>query len=391
MNKPLTQVIAILVLLGIAISATAQFGKGVKYMPKDSSFTLKFNFRFQTLYEVSYTDANETTTSKFLIRRSRLKFSGYAFSPNLEYKAELGLSNRDISFGREDGNTSGASRIILDAVLKWKFSKNWTLWVGQTKLPGNRERVISSANLQFVDRSLLNSRLNIDRDAGVQLRGKFKAGSSVIKPTLSISMGEGRNITSNNSGGYDYTARVDFLPMGEFKSKGDYNSSDLKREDKPKLAIGVTFDYNDGAVRRGGQLGSFVEDSLGNYAENSLMTLFVDAIFKYNGVSVMTAYGTKSADKNIEGTSSKFNTGSAFNFQVGYLFKNNVEVAGRYTIVRKDNDTFSGLNDQNEYTLGLSKYISDHNLKVQTDISRTHAPDVEDGVWRYRIQCEMQF
>ncbi len=81
---------------------------------------------------------------------------------------ELGLSNRDISGASEF--TSNAPRYILDAVIKYNFSENFELWFGQTKLPGNIERVISSGNLQQVDRSLLNSRFNIDRDMGIQLR-----------------------------------------------------------------------------------------------------------------------------------------------------------------------------------------------------------------------------
>ncbi len=390
MKKFLTQIIVLVILLSMTKHASAQFGKGVQYMPKDSSFTMKFNFRMQSLYEVTYDEASEETTSNFLVRRARLKFGGYAFNPKFTYKAELGLSNRDISVNKEDGNGRDAARLILDAVVKWKFAKNWTLWVGQTKLPGNRERVISSANLQFVNRSLLNSKLNIDRDAGVHLRGKFKTGNAVIKPTIAVTMGEGRNITEGNFGGYDYTAHVDFLPMGEFKSKGDYDSGDLKRESKPKLSIGLTFDYNDGAVRQGGQLGSFVRDSTGIYAENSLTTFFADAIFKYNGVSIMTEFGTKTADKQIGGLSKNFNTGTAFNFQIGYLFKGNWEIAGRFTSLRKDDD-FSGLNDENQYTLGLSRYVVGHKLKFQTDITRMEFPGSENGRWQFRMQTEMQF
>ncbi len=391
MKKNITKIIAILVMFSIVSPASAQFGKGVQYMPKDSSFTMKFNFRMQSLYMATYDDASEETSSNFLVRRSRLKFGGYAFNPNVQYKAEIGLSNRDISVNKEDGNGRGASRMILDAVVKWKFSKNWSLWVGQTKLAGNRERVISSANLQFVDRSLLNSKLNIDRDAGIQLRGKYKAGDAVIKPSVAISMGEGRNITEGNFGGYDYTAHIDFLPMGEFKSKGDYIGAAIKREDDPKLAIGLTFDYNDGAVRQGGQLGSFVQDSLGNYAENSLTTFFADMMFKYQGISVMSAYGMKSADKQIDGLSKNFNTGSAFNFQVGYMFDNNWEIAGRFTTLRTDDDRYSALSDQNQYTFGLSRYVVGHNLKFQTDITRIIAPGADDGQWMFRMQTEMQF
>ena len=99
-----------------------------------------------------------------LIRRSRLKFDGFAYSPKLKYKLVLGLSNRDMSGA--SAFTSNSLRYILDAVLKLYFSGNFVLWAGQTKWAGNRERVVSSEDLQMVDRSLLNSRLNIDRDIG---------------------------------------------------------------------------------------------------------------------------------------------------------------------------------------------------------------------------------
>ncbi|GJM34723.1 MAG: hypothetical protein DHS20C18_37240 [Saprospiraceae bacterium] len=344
----------------------------------------------QQLFILAYDEASDQTMSQFLVRRFRLKFGGFVFTPDLEYKVELGLSNRDISVDKEDGNTRDAARIIFDAVLKWKFAKNWALWVGQTKLPGNRERVISSGSLQFVDRSLLNSAYNIDRDAGLQLRGKFDLGNTIIAPSFSISQGEGRNITSTNAGGYDYTAHVDFLPLGEFSNKGDFISADLEREQSPKLAIGLTYDYNDGAVRQGGQLGNFVQDSLGNYVENSLSTFFIDLMFKYQGFSLLSEYANKSAAHQIEDISKGFLTGTGFTAQVGYLFNNNLEIALRYTNLRREDD-LSAISDEDQYTLGVSKYIVDHNLKVQGDITRSTFPDISDGAYQFRMQVEMQF
>ena len=117
-------------------------------------------------------------TTSFLIRRARFKFDGYAYTPKLIYKFELGLSNRDLAGASI--YTGNAPRYILDAVVMWNFYKNFVLWAGQTKLPGNRERVISSANLQLVDRSILNSKFNIDRDLGVQLRHHFKLSENFI-------------------------------------------------------------------------------------------------------------------------------------------------------------------------------------------------------------------
>ncbi len=178
----LPQLLKVVTLLCICtfLSTNAQqinapkFGKGLfNLVGKDSTWSMKIGLRFQTL-ATSKWDVNNGLTnpqSSILIRRARLKFDGFAYSPKLKYKIELGFSNRDESGASK--YTSNAPRQILDAVLKWNFYDNFVLWAGQTKLPGNRERVISSANLQQVDRSLLNSRVNIDRDIGIQLRHHF--------------------------------------------------------------------------------------------------------------------------------------------------------------------------------------------------------------------------
>jgi len=364
------------------------FGKGIKVKAEDESFELKFSTRFQTLYVGELNLESNDYSDQLLVRRARLKFDGYVFSPKVGYKIELGLSNRDTrnSSGGGIRQNSGTANIILDAVIKYKFAPNWELWFGQTKLPGNRERVISSQKLQFVDRSLVNSRFNIDRDIGVHLRHKHKIGNMVLREMASISIGEGRDVTSNNPGGYDYTARVELLPMGEFTNKGDYFASDLEREPSPKLSVGATFDYNDNAVRQRGQLGSFLLDDNGNQLSNDLTSVFLDLMFKYQGLSVASEYAFKDGNtRNNNG----FGTGSGFVLQAGYLFKSNFETALRFTTIDPDNIT-SGLNGETEYTLGLSRYIVGHSLKIQSDFSYTDFDDSDDE-FRYRFQVELSF
>ena len=343
---------------------------------------MRFGIRFQTLainnWEVRNDDLGNigNHSSNFLIRRSRLKFDGYAFTSKLKYKIELGLSNRDIGGGNAS-QVNYASRVILDAYLDWNFYKNFSFKLGQFKLPGNRERVISSANLQFVDRSLLNSRYNIDRDVGFIVKHHFKIGKSfIINEAIALSQGEGRNITAGNLGGYDYTFRVEMLPFGKFSSKGDYVGAAIKYEEKPKLAIGVTYDINDKAVRKRGNQGSFIIDSEGNYAGRTLYTFFADMMFKYKNLSVMAEYAFKNTDDGTPYVIDSYNgdnlgpfsIGSGLNVQAGWMFENNVELAGRYTT--------SALNpaagvDQNQYTIGVSKYVVGHKLKVQGDLSYT--------------------
>ncbi|GAA4434075.1 hypothetical protein GCM10023188_24580 [Pontibacter saemangeumensis] len=363
----------------------SKFGKGIEISAPDSSFSLKFGTRFQTLYEGSTNSESKEWDDRFLIRRARLKFEGFAFSPNLEYKIELGLSNSDIGSDTPD-RTNDADNVILDAVAKWQFAPNWQLWVGQTKLPGNRERVISSQKMQFVDRSLLNSRFNIDRDAGLQLHHVHALGQVVVREIGSISMGEGRDITTDNAGGYDYTARVEVLPFGEFEGEGEYVGSDLAREETPKLALAASYDFNDNASRARGQLGSFLG------GERDLQTVFVDAMFKYRGFSAMAEFANKEAPKGPVVTSEEgvplgtFVTGSALNLQGGYLFDTNWEVAGRYTTYNPAQAT--GLREQQQYTVGLSKYIVGHSLKVQTDVSLIEEAG-RDEVYQFRMQLEV--
>jgi len=375
---------------------TPKFGKGIKYEAADTSMSMVMHVRMQNLLETGYNNETHKENTNISVRRYRLKFDGHAFHPNFRYKMELGISNRDQGNKENKDYVSEASNIVLDAVVKYKFANDHLdLWFGQTKLPSNRERVISSANLQFVDRSNVNSQYNIDRDQGIQLHGDFNIGKMVINPRLAWSMGEGRNITHSNLGGYDYTARLDFLPLGKFEGKSaDYVSSDLDRQSKPKIAIGVTYDNNVRSVRQGGQLGAFITDSTGKkLIENTLTTVFIDAVFKYKGISVLAEYANKKGEKLIDNTSSKYKTGSGLTTQAGYLFKNNYEIALRYSTVTPDNKKYSAVTQQEEFTLGLSKYIVGHSLKVQSDFSYFKTPgDISNKKddFRFRLQVELQ-
>ena len=374
------------------------FGKGlINFVAKDSSFSVKFAPRFQVRSMSSWDHNGNQYGSpdhNFIVRRARLKFDGFAYSPKLKYKLELGLSNRDIS-GANDFNRN-TPRYILDAVIMWNFSGNWELWAGQTKLPGNVERVVSSANLQLVDRSLLNSRFNIDRDLGVQLRHETNLGGDfLMREKFAVSQGEGRNVTEGNEGGLQYTARLEFLPFGTFKSKGDYSQSDLKREAKPKLMLGFTYNYNQGAVRERGFAGDYMIRTDGSIYETNQTTIFADAMFKYNGFSFMGEYAKRTADDEIatelDGltpTGDLVLTGNALNLQAGYLFKSNYEIAARFTTLEYENVT--GALPTEQYTLGVNKYVVGHKLKVQSDISYTTLDGNDDNI-TFRLGFDIHF
>ena len=397
MNTRINLTIALL--LVICMSASAQiaypkFGKGLQIQAPDSSFYMRIGFRFQTLFSNTWDSSFSNHESAFFIRRSRLKFDGWAVTPKLKYKAELALSNRD-NGGGNSSRFNNAANIILDASVEWNFHKNLSIWVGQGKLPGNRERVVSSGNLQFVDRSRLNSRYNIDRDVGIMLKNYSNLGGDfILRQTIAISSGEGKNITSGNVGGYGYTFKLEALPFGNFASKGDYVGADLKKEPTPKLAVAVAFDTNQNAGRERGQGGSFISDGNENPFGKDLNTFFVDLMFKYQGLSIMAEYVNKQTGDgdpqvfNDEGENiATYFTGTGYNFQVGKLLSDTFEIAGRWTNIQPDEGVASA---ENQYSLGFSKYVVGHKLKVQTDFTY-RVQDTSDDELMYRLQMDIHF
>lgn len=375
-----------------------KFGKGmINFIAKDSSFSVKFAPRIQSRYQGQWDydgEEYDEANLNFIVRRARLKFGGFAFTPKLKYKMELGLSNRDIS-GASTYNKN-TPRYILDAVIMWNFHENFELWAGQTKLPGNIERVVSSANLQLIDRSLLNSKFNIDRDMGVQLRHKTKwSGNFITREKFSISQGEGRNITVGNLGGLQYTSRLELLPFGEFSSKGDYSQGDLKREKSIKAMFGFTHDINNNAVKNRSNMGSYMTQSNGGLFETDITTVFIDGVIKYNGFALTGEYASRNADTiealeadGITKTGAVVGAGSAINFQGSYLLKNNVEMTLRYTNV--DFKEVTRLSDLQQITYGISKYVVGHSLKIQADLTFSQSDATRDYVL-FRTGFDLHF
>ena len=355
-----------------------RFGKGlINVFAKDSSWSSKVAFRYQTRYEGNYDLEDSDYNGRAFVRRARIKGNGFAFSPKITYKFEYDVANG----------------YVLDAVVKWNFTGNWTVWFGQTKLPGNIERVFSSQKLQLVDRSLLNSKFTLDRDAGAQLRHHFKLGNTfLVREIFAVSQGEGLNDKSKSTGN-GYTGRIELLPFGNFTKKGDYFAADLKREKTPKLMLSATYDFNQNAMLSRGQKGDYLIGDLEN-----LQTLFIDAHFKYQGFSFFGEYvdrktsdGSPSLENSFvdgESIDECYYTGESINLQLGYLMKNNWEIAGRYTNVNA-NDFYDN-NDLNQYTIGFSKYVVGHNLKVQTDFSYTTEQGENDKLL-FRLQTEFNF
>ncbi len=212
------------------------YGKGLGITSPDSLFKLNIRFRIQNRLSLNSIDSWDNTLVEARVRRLRLRFDGFIYSPRLTYVLQLGFSKSDM----DDGSNTGEPNIIRDAMVVYSIGKRFSLGLGQSKLPGNRQRVISSGDQQFVDRSIVNATFNVDRDFGVQAYYNNYLNNFYYVLRGAVTTGEGRNTTSSSSG-LAYTGRLELLPFGPFSDGGDYFESDLSREPKPKFSCGLTF------------------------------------------------------------------------------------------------------------------------------------------------------
>lgn len=378
-------------LLEDKIESTPYFShkKGLGFTSPDSIYQINLRFRMQnraTYYNVGDGDDYFDAT----IRRVRLRFDGYIFSPKIEYSLQLSFASGDVGTVEEGDNVN----IIRDAVIAYSPNKHWKFLFGQTKLPGNRQRFNSSGSLQLTDRSINNAKFTIDRDFGLQayyLNEDLEKFSYNLK--ASVSSGEGRNSTKSKNDGVAVTAKAEFFPLGAFEKDGSYFEGDLVREQTPKLLLSGGFQQNNHALRTQGQLG----DDL--FEARTIKSVFIDAMLKYQGWSAMSAYLSRNtADSAITQNpldGSDFNyvyTGSGFDYQLSYIFKNNYEVAGRYSLQKVHREIEKFAPDNKQLSLGVTKYIWSHKFKLQTELTYDML-DYYDGSsknnWYVRFQVEI--
>lgn len=367
-----------------------EVGKGISFMPKDSSYRLNIRFRMQNIASVTIND-NDDITSELRAKRLRLRFEGFAFSPKLSYVIQLGFT------GYDNDGLSGTANMVRDAVIYYIPNNHWSFGFGQTKVPGNRARVNSSSALQFVDRSLTNSTFNLDRDYGVfaTYNNVFAKEFAYIIKT-SITSGDGRNYKTAPNAGFAYTGRLELFPLGRFKKLGDLIEGDYEREETPKFMLAGAYSSNHKAIRTSGQRGSV----LLNNETRTINAMFVDFIFKYNGFAFYTDYMARYCSDPVIAKASEEQEdqyilkGNGVNLQTSYIFKNNWEVAARYSTVNPAESVkeYVGYDKNQQYTLGITKYVIGHSLKLQLDATYDQKDMItgsNKSFWMTRFQIEL--
>ena len=374
------------------------FGEGYNFNNENGS-SVKLQGYIQPSVEIrSYSNGTTDSEVRYRMRRVRLRLSGNSANERFSYRFQVDLAGAN-EVDTEDNN------YLLDAFISYAITNRIKVSFGQrATFTDNRELFMNSNSLQLVERSRLTSAFASIREFGLFLEGRFRTGnSSQIKPYFVLTTGDGANIFTSDKGGLKIGGRIDYLPFGLFNNFGQFRQADMVRERTPKLVIGTFYSHNNGmSSRRGRESGSIMYlDENDNEALPDYSKYGIDFLFKYKGFSALGEYIKSTASvpqditqrvRNNGSTTTEFLVdevqdvenyvrgkmmlGEAYNYQMGYLFKNGISVDARYTHLIAD--TYSFLNNAtfynrpNYYTIGVSKYLS-RNYGAKIQASYTHA------------------
>ncbi len=373
-------------------------GNGLELSSQDGRFKMVPRFRVQFRTEVEAESTNEDpANTTFMLRRARLQFKGNLFGKYNKYKVEFAFSPRDLGF--KDGRPTKTP--VLTWYAQFAQLRDLQLRVGQYKVPFNRQRVVSSGNLELVDRTLANGEFNLDRDVGLDIRSRNLFGlGHKLSYYLGMYMGEGRDAflsedVEGAAGGFMYLGRLEFNPMGKFK---DYSESDLNRYATPKLSLGAALAFHDRAKKNRGIKGSNPSD--GGTTDYKVMT--ADMMFKWQGLAAFGEFFWREGDRTFGEDRVDAETGASlleaarngvgWSAQLSYVVpKIPFSVAARFSQVMSIGNN-SSLNEKAELGGGLGYYFAGHPLKLQADYFRKwEQGGLAQGVDIVRAQLQVAY
>ena len=367
-------------------SASFSLGDGISFTFNEGKYKFDiFGFiRPSYIYSEDKIFNNDGSYSnvyrQFKSQNSNLYFTGEAIDEKLSFTIQMDYSSSDP---------------LVEAFIGYHINEKTTLYFGQMQVyHNNLEMTQNEDQLRLASRGLISDTYTESgEEFGIFLETSF-GNSFLVEPKFAITSGDGRNsfgVDSRDSdkGGVKFGSRVNIFPLGSFEDGNQDSTVDLTNEEKLKAQVGFAFSKNFGASNLVGDgHGDFIlYDNLGNEQFPDYSQLFFDLNLKYKGFSLLFEY----ADSFASGLNGIYTDPNGFNvlqpeeiseylilgdsqgIHFGYFTKNGYSLD---VIYEQLNPEFvSGLNpifrESNNFGIGLSKYLSDNNIKLQASLFKT--------------------
>jgi phosphate-selective porin OprO/OprP len=358
-----------------------KLGEGFNFTSADGKFSgsigaaLQFRYTLMDLDDVNNTAAKQVQdSSKFELKRIKLLFNGYAFSPDLTYKLS-------INFANIAGGTTSNGGLLEESWINYRLIDEVQFRFGQDKVQFARQFITPSTAQQFVDQSAVTAAFAPGYDTGLAILGKIAGG--LVNYSIGGLGGVGQNTyraTTDNA----FVARITADPFGYVK----YSEADLDNSVKPLWSVGSsfyrntlnqtsanTFESNNIGFLKSGTgwygIGSPLMTAAQKFSTTEAIdfnTFGIDTVFKWQGLSITGEYFKGFAEGQ---TTTHSLVAEGFYGQAGYfIIPKQVELAYRYSYL--DPNRAVANDHWTENAAAVSWYINNHNLKLQADYTAVH-------------------
>lgn len=348
---------------------TAGYDDGAVLGSSDGNWLLKTNLLMQQRFIFNNQD-NVTNEDTYGFENTRTKFimSGHVASPEWFYRVDINVG-------------SGAGRGgVLNAYLGYEYGNGWSIQMGSMKTPLLREELVEAQYQLAVERSNVNYFFTGGYSDGIQVN--YQGDQFAFHGMFSDGAGTGQTIWSTPDTDYAFTARGEYLAMGNWDQFMDFTSP---QGSETGVLVGGAIHYQEG------ESDTFLDGA-------SLLVVTGDVSVEGDGWNVFGAIIYQ--DMETAGGADTSPWGVVV--QGGYYITENGEIFGRYEWTDFDVD---GADDLNILTAGYNHYFAGHNAKWTTDIGygfdqvaapaniTGYRPDPSgsDGQWVIRTQFQILF
>lgn len=371
--------------------------KGFEFKTKDDKFALQIQSRLQFRYANPF-DSDprspadlERNQSSFMVRRARFKVGGHAYWPWMTYYMQYDWSQP----------------VMRDFYLNLgKFS--WAqLRVGRAKVFYNDERVVSSGQQQFVNRSIVNDIFTVDRQQGVQVFGRVFPGTwHDVTYYAGVFTGRGVGEQDNDDKNMMFSGRLQWNFLGREPA---FSQSDIALSEQPVASVAfaaatdisqcTAFETDSNSCRN---LPGFPSPSTASPGQFRLDQMMEEFRFRWRGLSINQEYhwkqvvDTTKAESDPTRKTNLMGSYSAIGFFPHVLLPTiprQLEIAGRYAFV--DPNVGAPNDIQQERTIAVNWFFNGHANKLTAEVSRLTVaePGVSSdaGRTRFRIQWDISF
>jgi phosphate-selective porin len=280
---------------------------------------------------------------RFFFRRARLYLGG-VFAEDFDFKAELDLQGNTL--GAATGQLARANEVFIN----WHKYPFANLRFGQLKPAFGAEALASDTKILTIERSLSSDRLADGRQLAVGAAGDLL--DKKVSYLVIVANGNGANVSANDNGKFQKSARLVFTPVATAKDKLALGVDGLWTKDTglAKSDLGLAGNLFTGSRTMSGLDAQWVHGPLDLSAE------WLHGRFEPAG-------GVPAARFDAEGWQA---TAAFF-----------VVPAKLQAVVREeqfDPNTAIGGNTVRTFSFGLNYYLKGDDIKVMVDYLSGHVP-----------------